>query len=94
VDWIHLPLDSLVESSCECGNKPSNSIKGGEFHEQLSIRFSGRNVWSMQLAIIQSKTVLTKLLYAFLISPMCAICPNHLILLDIITTISGEENKL
>jgi len=35
----------------------------------------------------------TKILYVFLISPMHATCPTHLIILDLITLITGEVHS-
>jgi hypothetical protein len=34
-DWIHLGLDRVV-SSCEHGNEPLDSVRGGQFFDQLS----------------------------------------------------------
>jgi hypothetical protein len=31
VDWIHVAQDTGQFDSCEHGNEPSGSIKGGEF---------------------------------------------------------------
>jgi hypothetical protein len=31
MDWIGLAQDRQVAGTCECGNKPSGSIKRGEF---------------------------------------------------------------
>jgi hypothetical protein len=31
MDWIGLAQDRQVAGTCECGNKPSGSIKQGEF---------------------------------------------------------------
>jgi hypothetical protein len=36
VDWIHLPQDSPVASSCEHGSEPSGLIKREGFQDQLS----------------------------------------------------------
>jgi hypothetical protein len=36
---------------------------------------------------------MTNVLYAFYISPVCAACPSHPILRDLIKIISGEKNK-
>jgi hypothetical protein len=33
VDWIALAQECLVVGSHECGDKPSGSMKGGEFFE-------------------------------------------------------------
>jgi hypothetical protein len=31
MDWIEMAQDRQVAGTCECGNKPSGSIKRGEF---------------------------------------------------------------
>ena len=34
-DWIGLAEDRQVADACECGNEPSDSVKCGEFLDEL-----------------------------------------------------------
>jgi hypothetical protein len=35
MDWIELAHDRQVAGTCECGEEPSDSIKCGEFLDEL-----------------------------------------------------------
>ena len=79
-----------MAGSCECGNEPQGSIKCGEFLDQL--RTSERT-------LLHAVSYFVTVHSGFMIDPAysqlsftSATCPDHLILLNVISVVFGRQH--